>query len=99
MTNAARKSRQINDVVVLTNEQVNQYQNDCLILQNRNGQVIDVIQMQDRNPANEEFKHDAIQRLRLFEVMFAQLRGIELDEDACMGLSDLLTETIELLKA
>ena|SRR5437868_7560089 len=99
MANAARKPRQINDVIVLTNEQVDLYQNDCLTLKSRNGQVIDVIQNFDRNPNDGEYRLQAAQRLRLFELLFSnQNGGVELDQDACMGLSDLLTETIQLLR-
>jgi hypothetical protein len=92
-------STPINEVL-LNDEQVDLYLNKYLILKSHEGRLVGLAKKSDRNPITEERKQEAIDRLRLFEVLFAQQgNGIALDQRATMGFADLLTETIKLLKS
>jgi|GEM_PF-6415823 len=98
MSNTARNTRQINDVIVLTNAQADLYRYDCLTLKTRDGKTLDVIQQHTHDLQEVQSidnKQDAINKLRFLEVVMAnQSNGIELDESAAAGLSDLITDIL-----
>lgn len=100
MTNAARKPRLINDIVVLTNEQAQLYRHHhYLTLKTRDGELVDVIS-QNLVESNADNVQEAINRLRLLEIMFANQRdSLELDAEALTALADILMEAQQFLTA
>lgn len=98
-SNRSHGSALIENRIKLTAEQVQLYQESLLTLVGPDGEVVDLIGPDAKDPDNSDDLSQARQILLLLECLVVnQQGGLELSEPACAGLADMLLHVQELMQ-